>query len=61
MLFSSILLIFFLVILLVEEREVFKYLIVIINLFLSLVSQFVVPCVCISILGSYIFRIVMSP
>lgn len=60
MLFSSILLIFFLVILLVEE-EVFKSLIVIINLFLSLVSQFVVSCVCISILGSYIFRIVMSP
>lgn len=61
MLFSSILLIFFLVTLLVEEREVFKSLIVIMNLFLSLVSQFVVPCVCISILDSYTFRIVMSP
>lgn len=30
----------------------FKPLIIIMNLFLSLVSQFVVPCVCISILGS---------
>lgn len=36
MLLSSILLIFFLVTLLVEEREVFKSLIVIMNLFLSL-------------------------
>ena len=27
--------------------------------FVSRVSQFVVPCVCISLLGSYIFRIVM--
>ena len=38
----------------------FKSLIIIMDLFLSLVSQFVVQCVCISILGSYIFRIVVS-
>ena len=59
---SISLLIFFLVILSVEERRVLKSLIIIMDLFLSL---FLSPSLCFHVfasllLGSYIFRIVKS-